>query len=127
MSDPVAKVAEPAASAAAAPPDDPPGVMFRFHGLRVIPQRFDQVTAAQEYSGVALRACTMPPARSTRWLIGEVAGCAMSLDRSEPADVGSPAIWPESFTATQIPSRGYGLSAVLPIYRFSASRAASRA
>jgi hypothetical protein len=43
MSEPVASVAKPAASAVPEPPDDPPGVIARFHGLRVIPQSRVQV------------------------------------------------------------------------------------
>ena len=74
MSDPVAKVVVPAASAAPAPPEDPPGVTSRFQGLRVTPQRREWVTAAQENSGVAVRAWQMAPARKTRSLIGEEAG-----------------------------------------------------
>ena len=33
----------PLASEAAVPPEDPPGVIFRFHGLRVMPHSLDQV------------------------------------------------------------------------------------
>ncbi len=47
---PVAIEDVPLASEAAAPPDDPPGVNFRFHGLRVTPQRRDHVYPAQENS-----------------------------------------------------------------------------
>ena len=43
MSEPVAIDDVPEASVAAAPPDEPPGVKSGFHGLRVTPQRFDQV------------------------------------------------------------------------------------
>jgi hypothetical protein len=52
MSEPVASVAEPAASAAADPPLDPPGEYAVFHGLRVTPHSFVQVNGAQENSGV---------------------------------------------------------------------------
>ena len=38
MSDPMANVAKPAASAAADPAEDPPGEYRRFHGLQVVPQ-----------------------------------------------------------------------------------------
>jgi hypothetical protein len=54
MSEPVASVAVPAASAAADPPLEPPGEYPVCHGLRVTPQSRDQVTGAQENSGVDL-------------------------------------------------------------------------
>lgn len=47
MSLPVASVVSPAASAAPDPPDDPPVVKRRFHGLRMTPHSFDQVTATK--------------------------------------------------------------------------------
>ena len=56
MSDPVARVVVPAARDAAEPPDDPPGVKLRFQGFRVVPHNRDVVTAAQQNSGVAVRA-----------------------------------------------------------------------
>jgi hypothetical protein len=66
MSEPVAGVAEPAARAAADPPLEPPGEYAVCHGLRLTPHSFDQVTGAQENSGVVVRACTMPPASRIR-------------------------------------------------------------
>ena len=67
MSEPVASVVVPAASDDAVPPLEPPGAKSRFQGLRVTPQRRDQVTAVQENSGVVVRAWTMPPASRMRW------------------------------------------------------------
>ena len=45
MSEPVARAQVPDARDADAPPEDPPGVNVGFHGLRVTPHRFDQVSA----------------------------------------------------------------------------------
>jgi hypothetical protein len=56
MSEPVAKAVVPAARDAAEPPDDPPGVKLGFQGLRVVPHSREVVTAAQQNSGVAVRA-----------------------------------------------------------------------
>ena len=56
MSDPVARVADPAASDAPEPPLDPPGEKSVFHGFRVTPYSFVQVTGALENSGVVVRA-----------------------------------------------------------------------
>ena len=66
MSEPVARVELPAARLAPDPPEEPPQVRSGFQGLRVTPCRCDQVTAAIENSGVAVRACTMAPASMTR-------------------------------------------------------------
>ena len=66
MSLPVARGAYPAANAVPDPPDHPPGVMLRFHGLRVAPQSFDSVNAAELNSGVLVRMWTMPPAA---WIV----------------------------------------------------------
>ena len=79
MSEPVAIGVVPDARLAAEPPDEPPGVNFRFHGLRVTPQSLVCVTEEQENSGVAVRACTMPPAFRMRSLLGEVTSGTKSL------------------------------------------------
>ena len=51
LSEPVASVAVPEASAAAAPPDDAPQVIAVFHGLRVTPWRRDVQVQGQTNSG----------------------------------------------------------------------------
>ena len=56
MSEPVARVVVPAASAAAEPPEDPPGVYAGFHGLRVTPHSRECVTVVQQNSGHVVRA-----------------------------------------------------------------------
>src|SRR5690606_24497153 len=104
ISEPVARVAAPEASAAPDPPDDPPGVNSGFQGLRVIPQRRDQVYPAQENSGVAVRAWTMPPARRIRAFTSEVWSATSSFMISEPPEVGIPLIALSSLTATGKPS-----------------------
>ena len=69
----------PAASDAPAPPEEPPQVKSGFQGLRVTPQSRDQVVPAQQNSGVAVRACTMPPAAMMRALFVEVRAATLSL------------------------------------------------
>ena len=81
MSEPVARLAMPAASAAAEPPDEPPGLYARFHGLRVTPQRRESVIAAQQNSGVAERAWMMPPASTIRWMQAAVRGDGVLEDQ----------------------------------------------
>jgi len=62
MSEPVHKGAMPAAKAALDPPDEPPGVNFRFQGLRVIPKSGLSVTALWPNSGVVVLPMMMAPA-----------------------------------------------------------------
>ena len=92
ISDPVARLDVPLASDAADPPDDPPGVKSGFHGLRVTPQSRVQVTPAQENSGVAVRAWTMPPSAMIRALMVDVWSGTKSWLVSEPKVVRLPAI-----------------------------------
>ena len=56
MSDPLASVAVPDASAAAEPPYEPPTPSSRLNGLRVTPHSRVWVKPAQENSGVVVRA-----------------------------------------------------------------------
>jgi len=79
MSEPLASVVVPAASAAPAPPDEPPGVKSGFQGLRVTPQRREWVKAAQENSGAAERAWKMAPARLSRSTMRASASSRLSL------------------------------------------------
>ena len=90
ISEPVAIALVPDANEAAEPPDDPPGVNSGFQGFRVTPHNREFVYAADENSGVAVRAWTMPPARSIRSLPTEVSSATKSLMISEPLDVGLP-------------------------------------
>src|ERR1700733_6270565 len=100
MSEPVASVAAPAASAAAAPPLEPPGEYAVFHGLRVTPHSFVQVNGAQENSGVVDRACTMPPASMMRRTKTAVWSATTSRSGTEPSVLRWPSIGASSFTAT---------------------------
>src|SRR3954451_8030890 len=72
MSDPVARMVSPAASAAPDPPEEPPGDRSVFHGLRVTPHRVLWVKGAQENSGVVVRPCTTAPDSRTRVTSGWV-------------------------------------------------------
>src|SRR5215472_305818 len=108
MSEPVASVAVPAASAAADPPLDPPGENRVFHGFLVTPQIRDQVTGAQENSGVVVLACTMPPASMIRCTKAAVFSATTSRSGSDPRVLRCPAISASSFTATGRPSSGRG-------------------
>ena len=74
MSDPLASVAVPAASAAPEPPEDPPTAKSGFHGLRVTPQIREWVKPAHENSGAVTLAWTMAPASRMRSANGEVCG-----------------------------------------------------
>jgi len=106
MSEPVASVAVPAASAAADPPLEPPGEYLVFHGLRVTPQSLDQVIGAQQNSGVVVLACTMAPASMMRWTKAVVCSATTSRRGSDPSVFRCPAISASSFTATGRPSSG---------------------
>ncbi len=88
MSEPVARLAIPAARAAPEPPDEPPGLYSRFQGLRVTPQIRESVIAAQQNSGVAERAWMMPPASMIRWMHAAVRSATTSLRISEPSVQG---------------------------------------
>ncbi len=88
MSEPLARVAVPLASAAPDPPDDPPTPNSGFHGLRVTPQRRECVKPAQLNSGVVVRAWTMPPAARMRSPTTAVSLATSSLWMSDPNDHG---------------------------------------
>ena len=98
-----------------------------FHGLRVTPHSFDQVTGAQQNSGVVVLACTMPPASMIRCTNAAVWSATTSRSGSEPSVLRCPAIGASSLTATGRPSSGRGGAPPLPAYRASAARAASSA
>jgi hypothetical protein len=108
ISEPVASAADPAARDAADPPLDPPGEYSVCHGLRVTPHSLDQVTGAQQNSGVVVRACTMPPASMIRCTKALVFSATTSRSGSDPSVLWWPAISASSFTATGRPSSGRG-------------------
>ena len=78
MSEPLASVVVPAASAAPEPPEEPPAPTSGFHGLRVTPQMRECVKSAHENSGAVVRACTIAPASSIRWANTEVVSATRS-------------------------------------------------
>ena len=63
---PRANGVRPAATLAAAPPLEPPGVLDKSHGLRVIPVRGLSQTALQPNSLVVVLPTMQPPARLIR-------------------------------------------------------------
>ena len=103
---PTAVAPKPAATAAAAPPEEPPGVLSRFHGLRVTPVSGLMVTGPVPYSGtVFLPRMTAPPSRS-RATAAQSSAAGRSSDRSEPQRVGMPATFSVSLTVSGTPSTG---------------------
>ena len=126
MSEPVARVVDPAASEAPEPPLDPPGEKSVFHGFLVTPHSFVQVTGALENSGVVVLACTIPPASMMRCTKAAVSGATTSRSGSEPSVLRCPAIGASSLTATGSPSSGPSGSPC-PAYLASAALAASSA
>lgn len=106
MSDAVASVVIPAASAAPAPPEEPPGEYSVFHGLRVTPQTFEWVKPAIENSGVAVRAWTIAPASSSRSMIGAFSVATTPSHAAEASMTLCPASMCFSFAATVTPSSG---------------------
>src|SRR5918998_6068190 len=63
---PWARGPRPAATAAAAPPLEPPGVFWRFHGLRVAPKTRLSVSGLQPNSGVLVLPSRIAPAARMR-------------------------------------------------------------
>ncbi len=60
----------PAATAAAVPPEEPPGVWFRFQGLRVMPVAGELVSPLQPNSGVVVLPSNTAPASRKRAVAG---------------------------------------------------------
>src|SRR4051794_19887401 len=106
MSEPVARVVEPAARAAPEPPQEPPDEYAGVQGVRVTPHRSLWVKPAQQNSGVVVRAWTIPPAAMIRSTTGCVRVATLSRSSVEPSRQGRPAIGCSSLIATGTPSRG---------------------
>src|SRR6476660_3389192 len=79
MSEPLASVVVPDASAAPEPPEEPPTAYSGFHGLRVTPHRRDWVKPAHENSGAVVRAWTIAPASRWRRANAELCSATRSL------------------------------------------------
>src|SRR5438552_6148238 len=117
--------ARSAASAAPVPPLEPPAVVLRFHGLRVVPKILLVVLTSWANSGVlVLPRSTAPAARSRATDTASSPGtrCSWIVD---PNVVRSCAVWMTSLTTNGTPSSGRGRSPAPR--RRSHSAASSRA
>src|SRR2546425_5329603 len=102
--------ASPAATAAPVPPLDPPAVVLKFHGFRVVPKILLVVLTSWANSGVLLLPTTTAPAfrnRSTETASSSGTRCSWIVD---PNVVRSPAVWMTSLTTNGTPSSGRGRS-----------------
>src|SRR5665213_3955324 len=104
---PSASGANRAASAADDPPEEPPGVLFLFQGLRVMPVSGESVEPFQPYSGVVVLPISTAPASFSRATVGASSSHGpFGSTVSEPRRVGQPLVTSKSFTATGTPSSG---------------------
>ena len=104
MSDPVARMDSPAASAAPEPPEEPPGVSSVFQGLRVTPHSLECVYGAQQNSGVVVRPWTTAPALKILSTIGWLTSAMVPFSVSEPSSARRPAIGCSSLSSSGMPS-----------------------
>src|SRR4029078_9923432 len=74
----------PAATEAAGPALEPPGVLARFHRLRVMPVSGESPTPLQPNSLVVVLPITMAPADFTRSTAGASATAILSAMQREP-------------------------------------------
>jgi hypothetical protein len=96
----------PQATAAAAPPDDPPGVIFVFQGLRVMPRQQAVGRALDAEFGRVRLAEQQRTASRKRAVAGASTshGCCGSTVR-DPRNVGQPRVRIKSLIDTGTPSR----------------------
>ena len=95
----------PAATAAAVPPDEPPGVLLKSHGLRVIPLRGELVSPLQPNSGVVVLPSSTAPASRNRAVAGaSVSHTCFSSTVRLPRRVGQPRVRIRSLIDTGTPS-----------------------
>mgnify|MGYP006921041939 CR=1 FL=1 len=80
----------PAATAAAVPPEEPPGVLARFQGLRVMPVSGELVSPLQPNSGVVVLPSSTAPASRSLAVTGASAAATCALRTREAAVVGTP-------------------------------------
>src|SRR5712691_2792673 len=99
---PSANGVTPAATDAAAPALDPPGVLPRFHGLRVMPVRGLSPTALQPNSLVVVLPIRIAPAAFARVTDGASAAGTVRADVREPNASGTPATAIRSFAENGI-------------------------
>src|SRR5689334_8688774 len=102
---PIVNGPSPPATAAALPPDDPPGVIFVFHGLRVMPVSGLSVTPFQPNSGVVVLPTITAPCSRSRATAGasSLQDCFGSTVR-EPRSVGQPLVRSRSLIDAGTPS-----------------------
>ena len=102
---PTVSGAIPAATAAVLPPEDPPGVIFGFHGLRVMPVSGLSVTPFQPNSGVVVLPTSTAPCSRNRATHGASSfhGPA-GLTVLEPRRVGQPRVRSRSLIDAGTPS-----------------------
>ncbi len=95
----------PAATDAAAPALEPPGVLFKFHGLRVMPVSGLSPTPLQPNSLVVVLPITIAPAFFTRSTEGASAAAILSAMQREPKAKRSPPIAIRSLMEIGTPCR----------------------
>src|SRR5881628_428313 len=118
--------ASAAATAAPVPPLDPPAVVLKFHGFRVVPKILLVVLTSWANSGVLLLPTTTAPAfrnRSTETASSSGTRCSWIVD---PNVVRSPAVWMTSLTTNGTPSSGRGRSPALKRRSHSAASSSAR-
>ena len=95
----------PAATAAAVPPDEPPGVLLKSQGLRVMPVSGELVSPLQPNSGVLVLPSSTAPASRSRAVAGASTsqGCFGSTVRL-PRNVGQPRVRIRSLIEVGTPS-----------------------
>ena len=107
ISDPVAIVDEPVASATPEPPEDPPGEKFLFQGFKVTPCKSDQVVPNKQNSGVVVLPIITLPASFNLAVTGASSFHSwLGLIVLEPLSVGHPFVYNKSLIAAGTPSIG---------------------
>ncbi len=120
---PSAKGVMPAAMLAPAPAEEPPVVLSRFHGLRVMPVSGLSLDALQPNSVVVVLPMIAAPCAFTRSEAGESTGAMKSASVREPEVKRTPFTAVKSLTDSGSPT---SRPSVLPaMTAFSALRAAS--
>src|SRR5688572_24942720 len=105
-SPPVATGTTPAATAADDPPLEPPGVRARFHGFRVVPNRWFFVNAVEPNSGRFVLPIGMAPAARARATCVESRSATLVRSGCEPYVVGKPPRSSSSLIPNGTPARG---------------------
>src|SRR5690606_30784717 len=95
---PSANALTPAATLAAAPALEPPGVLLRFQGLRVMPVNGESPTALQPNPLVVVLPMMQPPAALTRSVAGASSEARLPASVREPKEQGTPATVMRSLT-----------------------------